>query len=142
MADPDRLDRLRLAQREIVARLDYPRTPPYSVAPLSNQLRLVEKEIARLTADEDLDHGLPGPGAVRGGGRTRLRAVAAWAAYAGPTSPCQRVRGRRDEIFRSWHEAGFDLSPWPKSDEWAVLEEWVESNRARLIRCLEAEAER
>jgi hypothetical protein len=42
------------------AQLEDPATPPYSVAPVANQLRLCEKEIGRLLkpATDELD-GLP-----------------------------------------------------------------------------------
>lgn len=131
MTDPDRLANLRLAQRTIVSRLDDPATPPYSIAPLTNQLRLVEKQIARLTSDDD-DEGLPDPDQF---GLVTALAYERW--LRGPHQPARRKPGTeyalaQDEIFRSWKDAGFELSP-----RRGRLEEWVEEMRTELQRCLE-----
>lgn len=132
MTDPDRLAHLLLAQSKIVERLDDPATPPYSIAPLTNQLRLVEKTIARLTADDDED-GLPDSDHL---GLVTLLAYERW--LRGPHLEARRKPSgtehalAQDEIFRSWRDAGFDLSP-----RRGQIEEWVEDMRAELQRCLE-----
>ena len=133
MADSDRLDHLRLAQRRIVAKLDDPKTPPYSIAPLSNQLRLVEKDIARLTADENVDEGLPDPEYF---GFVTALAFERW--LRGRSVPPRRrpndFADRQGEIFQTWKKAGFELTPRAEP-----VDEWVEENRVQLVECLEVQ---
>ena len=128
----DRMARLRLTQAQIVARLDDPKTPAYSVAPLTNQLRLVARDLARLTPVET-DQGLPDP--------ERFGAVTAFA-YArwlrGPLVPPRRRPGgyadRVAQVFGGWRNAGFVLLPRAAGDG---VDGWVEANRTRLLEILQ-----
>lgn len=147
MTDSDRLSRLSLAQSKIVARLDDPATPAYSVAPLSNQLRLVEKALDRLTAHENNDVGLPDAELF---GLVTSLSYARW--LGGPHVPARRKPAgdyfvRHSEIFQTWKDAGFQLSAKPAKTgddvaDRAALVEWVEDQRAELVRCLATDEER
>ena len=129
MVDSDRLSSLRLAQSKIVERLDDPATPGYSIAPLTNQLRLVEKEMAKLTEDKG-DEGLPDPDSF---GLVTALSFEHWLRGQIPArrTPASEFSARQAEIFGSWQDAGFELSARSGS-----ADEWVEENRARLFACL------
>ena len=129
----DRLANLRLAQAQIVAKLDHPKTPPYSIAPLTNQLRLVERDIARLLAAEEVDEGLPDPDQF---GFVTALAYERWPRGQVPprrTSPTEYA-SRQTEIFQSWADAGFELTPRMSDTD---VDEWVEENGLRLFDCLD-----
>ena len=137
MTDSDRLANLRLAQAQIVSRLDDQKTPAYSIAPLTNQLRLVEKEISRLTDGEDQDlSGLPSSEEF-----CLIDAFTYQYWLEGPRVPSTRrppnewVK-RQEEIFQSWKAAGFELSPRPET---GGLSGWVKQNREALLQCLATE---
>jgi hypothetical protein len=142
MTDSDRLAHLRLAQSKIVARLDDPATPAYSIAPLANQLRLVEDQMARLTARDNDDEGLPDPEMF---GFVTALGYSSW--LRGPSIPARRrpvndYATREREIFQSWHDAGFELSPKPTPTgddvaDRAAVDVWLEDQRVELIRCLD-----
>lgn len=145
-----RIDRLKMTRRRLEEQLADPKTPPYSIAPLSNQLRLTDKEIERLEkATEEDDQGLP----ITTDRVTFLHLLQY--AYLDRRPRLPRRAGpnswsdRRDDIFDQWREAGFELPPmpWrhdgpepdrrPADVQQAERTAWVEQCRAELARCLE-----
>ncbi len=144
--DPDdaRIARLRATRDRLEAQLADDRTPAYTVAPMSNQLRLVDKELDRIhrrvVADDD-DAGLPtspdkaGLAAFFRFGR-RHRRVA-----RGPVNEWFR---RVAQIFDSWEAAGFVLPPATHreldlsgEEHRAAVWAWLEECRLELARCLD-----
>jgi hypothetical protein len=136
-ATADRVATLRAIGARLKAQLDDPATPPYSVAPLSNQLRLCEKEIARLLkpATDELD-GLPWTpeqaGFVDFMRYRRMRRYRRnhWVIDDG--GPRNAWCEAEAEIHERWFVAGFET---PGSDE-DGSDEWVEAFRVELARCL------
>lgn len=139
-----RLARLRTTRDRLEAQLADPKTPPYSVAPLSNQLRLADKEIDRIMRREEAaDDGLPTTPdratildfmkyAMRQHQAVQRTALNAW--------------GRRElEIHDEWEAAGFAVLPRPDREDdppgrtrRQVLDDWADACRAELVRCLDA----
>ncbi len=75
-----------------------------------------------------------------------MLAYARW--LRGPFVPARRTPGNNDywireaEIFESWRDAGFRLSPKPVASgdadlDRVELEAWVERQGAEVARCLE-----
>ena len=142
--DDRRIARLRAARDRLEAQLADDGTPAYSVAPLSNQLRLVDKELDRIqrrAADEDNDGGLPTSPARAGltaflrFGRRHRRVV------RGPVNDWFR---REAQIFDSWESAGFVLPPATHrelnlsgEERRAAVWAWVDECRLELSRCLD-----
>jgi hypothetical protein len=137
-ATADRIATLRTIGDRIKAQLDDPVTPPYSVAPLSNQLRLCEKEIDRLLkpATDELD-GLPWTPEQAGFvDFMRNRAVCRYRRnphWVRPDGPRNAWCGAESEIHERWFAAGFET---PGRDEDMGSDEWVEACRVELARCL------
>jgi hypothetical protein len=138
-ATTDRIATLRAMSDRLKAQLDDPRTPAYSVAPLSNQLRLCEKEIDRLLKPDELDE-LPWTPEQAGWldffryrAMCRYRRNPHWARRDdGPRNAwCQA----EDEIHERWFAAGFE-TPGRDEDEDMGSDEWVEACRVELARCL------
>ena len=141
-----RIARLRATRDRLEAQLADPSTPPYSIAPLSNQLRLTDNQLDKIQRREDeKDDGLP---------TTPDKATLLdFFRFTVQTHLADGRRGlnaygrRQEAIYDSWRAAGF--VPPPKSypsggshgmprDEWlAAVDGWVEECRVELARCLD-----
>lgn len=138
-----RIVRLRATRDRLEAQLKDPKTPAYSVAPLSNQLRLTDKELDRIQHREsEKDDGLPVTPEeatlldfMQYGSRHRVRVRSR---STSPNAWCVRQM----EIWAEWEAAGFEPPTRPPDDpdvpRRVQMDEWTEACRAELIRCLAA----
>lgn len=135
------LARLRAAREQVTARLDDPRTPAYSVAPLTNQLRLVDKRMNTLLKGDSKSGGLPetpADGTLVDLFRFRFwhRRISAGMQSAWPNrQPLNEYARRERAIFESWERAGFTAD----RVEGESVDAYVARCRAELTDLLESE---
>jgi hypothetical protein len=142
-----RIARLRATRDRLEAQLADPGTPAYSIAPLSNQLRLTDKELDRIQRAEDAkDDGLPTtPDDANLLHFFQYRHHERVGAAVAPRRSGNAYLQRQTAIYDSWHDAGFIVpeKSYPSArgemdrDIWlAAVDAWVEECRAELARCL------
>jgi hypothetical protein len=144
--DDATIERLCLARDRILEKLEDPATPAYSIAPLSNQLRLIDSSITRLGADPESEDGLPADpddvgfiDLVAFGLRSSRPRAAATHRRRGSTAWSERY----EEILDEWTAAGFVLPERSyrevdQRDRRAAIEAWIDECRTELARCLES----
>ena len=142
-----RIDRLRATRDRLERQLADPKTPAYSVAPLSNQLRLTDKELDKIHQREAAkDDGLPTtPEKASWLDFFRYRVHLRRRTIISERNPPNAWSLRQRAIWDEWEAAGFVVLPYPARDDGATVAEhravttqWADDCRAELVRCLSA----
>lgn len=144
--EPDRrrLAVLRMARDRVVEKLEDDGSKGYTIAPLSNQLRLLENAIANILRPLSVDDGLPStPDKATFVDFLwyRRQERRGWRDVTATRRGRNAHRRAYDDIVDSWRAAGFVPPPYPDDrdapdEHRAAVDEWVESCRHLLAEAL------